>query len=129
MKFFLVENYVKEARVLLQDLVQPYRYDDDGLVTALNAAMYEIARIRPDILADCKYRGRLPKAKLLDDNIPELFSSDAQQEPVPIPPPYKMATIYYLCGNAQLRDVEDTTDVRAEGFMQKFNDAMTSLKG
>lgn len=129
MKLLQVQDYVTESRVLLQDEVPPYRYDDDGLVTALNTAMYEITRIRPDILTDLKYRSCLPKCAPLEENIPETFTLGDMQRIVPVPPAYKMATIYYICGNAQLRDVEDTTDQRAVEFMKKFNAAMITLQG
>lgn len=127
MRFFTVGDYVKEARIMLQDLVEPYRYDDDSLATALNAAMYEISRVRPDILLDAKYKTRLANARHLDDNIPEIFTAIDTSEPVPIPPPYKMAVVFYVSGYPQLRDTQDTTDARAAGFMGMFTKAMLSL--
>lgn len=127
MKFYRVADYMAEARVLLLDQVQPYRYDDDGLVTALNSAMYDIAKIRPDILADWRYKRPLSLQNGLEDNIPELFDPTNSGELVPIPAPYKMATVYYMVANLQLRDVEDSTDQRASIFMGLFKSQMTSV--
>lgn len=128
MRFFTVADYVAEARQMLQDEVgPPFRYDDNSLVTALNAAMYEISRVRPDILVDAKYRTRLKRVRLLDDNIPEVFTPGGFSEIVPIPPPYKMAVVFYVSGYPQLRDTQDTTDARAAGFMGMFTKAMLSI--
>lgn len=127
MHFFTVGDYITEARIMLQDMVQPFRYDDDSLATALNAAMYEISRVRPDILMDAKYRTRLSQVRRLDDNIPELFTSGDTSAEVPVPPPYKMAVVFYVSGYPQLRDTQDTTDARAAGFMSMFTKAMLSL--
>ena len=50
-----VQDYITDARVLLQDLISPYRYDDPSLLTALNVALLEARRLRADRGAD---RGR-----------------------------------------------------------------------
>jgi hypothetical protein len=53
-----VADYVSDARVLLQDTVEPYRYADTELVTGLNFALMECRKQRidlfprPDHLAD-----------------------------------------------------------------------------
>jgi hypothetical protein len=44
-----VADYVDDARVLLLDQVQPYRYDDTSLLTALNVALLEGRRLRADL--------------------------------------------------------------------------------
>lgn len=46
--------------------------------------------------------------------------------PVPIDPQYRMAFVYYLCGNAQLRDEEETQDTRAAFFMQAFKQSLVT---
>ena len=41
---------------------------------------------------------------------------------------YRMAFVYYMCGQAQLRDEEETQDTRAAAFLQLFERALTGGK-
>ena len=127
MNLATVSDYIAEARTLLQDLVQPYRYDDPSLVQALNNCFCEIERLRPDLLLSFKYLSRLPRN--LDPaliTVPSFSANDAT--PVYMAPQYRMSILYYMCGNAQLRDAEDTQDSRAAGFLAKFEAQMTEAK-
>lgn len=102
-----VAEYVARARVLLQDTVTPYRYSDDELVEALNLAVLEARKLRPDI-----FIGSF-------DELPEYSSSDTSEE-VDVDAQCRVAFLYYICGHAQLRDDEDTQDARASVFLNKF---------
>lgn len=104
-----VEQYLTEARRLLLDEVEPYRYPDVDLVDALNIGLLEARRIRPDLF--------LRKFDLPFFDTSGTIDTAAK---VPIDPMYRSSLIYYICGRAQLRDDESTTDQRAAGFMQKF---------
>lgn len=122
-----VQDYVSQARVLLQDLVQPYRYDDESLVTALNFSFYEIARVRPDILIGMTIIQRTsPLTSTGDADVPN-FSVSNITDAVPLPVMYRLAALYYVCGYAQLRDTEDVQDQRAVAFMNKFTAQMTTM--
>ena len=47
-----VADYMREARVLLQDTVPTYRYGDDSLISALNLAIMTARRNRPDLFME-----------------------------------------------------------------------------
>jgi hypothetical protein len=111
-----VQDYVTRARVLLLDQVAPYRYPDVDLVEALNEGIMESRRLRPDLMKDY-FRAALPD-----------FNTSGMSAAVPIDPQYRVAFVYYMCGNAQLRDEENTTDSRASAFLNKFVAQMTTLQ-
>lgn len=111
-----VQDYVDRARVLLQDQVAPYRYPDDDLVENLNMGILEARRLRPELLKSY-FRTTLPD-----------FSSSAMTASVPIDSMYRVAFVYYICGQAQLRDEENTQDTRAAAFLNKFVAQMISLQ-
>ena len=45
------DDAITQARHILQDRVEPYRYTQDELILILNTAMTEIRRLRPDAFA------------------------------------------------------------------------------
>lgn len=129
MNLFALEDYVEQARVLLQDTVaSPYRYDNESLVTALNNAMYEISRLRPDILIDGKYRQRSIKHQRLNADGMPLYTVGLMDDLVPIPPQYKIPVLYYIVGFVQLRDNEETQDSRASALLTRFIAQLTTLQ-
>jgi hypothetical protein len=111
-----VQDFVDRARVLLLDKELPYRYDTEDLVEALNEGILEARRLRPDLMKSY-FRTSLPD-----------FNTAAMSAEVPIDPQYRVAFVYYICGNAQLRDEENTQDTRAAAFLNKFVAQMTSLQ-
>lgn len=104
-----VQKYLDQARVLLQDTTEPYRYSNLDLVTALNLAFLEARRIRPDLM----------RAFFRDNEMPE-YVVGSLGATVEVDPQYRMAFVYYMCGNIQLRDEEENTDARAAQFLNKF---------
>lgn len=112
-----VQQYVTEARTLLQDLISPYRYTDDQLINGLNYALMEARKLRPDL-----FLGRWA------DN---LFAYDdtMMATPVPMDAMYRMALVFHLTGYTQLRDDESENDQRAAGFMQRFTSMMVGNIG
>lgn len=114
-----VADYVTEARTLLQDKVQPFRYPDLDLVDALNMAMLEASKLRPDLLIDLKYQNRVLRVqKTIAPEVAQYLIADATV--VQWPSQYKMPVLYYIIGMAQLRDTEDVEDKRAAAFLSKF---------
>ena len=112
----VVQDYVNAARVLLQDTVAPYRYDDASMIAELNNAILETKRVRPDLFFD--YRGKNPYPTFV-----------ALTDPVPFEDVYRPALTYYLVGKCTLRDEEDTDDKRGIGMVQKFTAQLISLPG
>lgn len=100
-----VADLVAHARVLVQDKSVPYRYSDDEFLTNLNSAVMESKRLRPDLWLRVV---TLPSYTLVDSTV---LTIDQQ---------YRMSLVYYMIGMAQLRDEEETTDVRAVSFLTKF---------
>jgi hypothetical protein len=111
-----VADYVAEARVLLQDKVQEYRYSDLELVNALNLGVMHARRMRSDLFLDS--HGTVPQFTV--DNI-------ASGTPFPMDVQYRVVFILFMVGYAQLRDEEDTQDARAIGFITKFTQQLVSL--
>lgn len=103
-----VGDYVQSARTLLQDEVEEYRYSTASLIDALNIGLMEIRRMRPDIMK-AYYRTAIPT-----------YTTSDTSTAVPLTDMYRSALLYYICGQAQMRDDEATQDARAGAFMQKF---------
>lgn len=110
-----VANYIADARVLLQDTVSPYRYETDELVENLNLGLLEMRRLRPDLLMS-SFRSTFPS-----------YSASFTSTTVAVDPQYRMALLYYICGQAQLRDDEATQDNRAVNFLNKFTSQMLTI--
>jgi hypothetical protein len=126
MMYFRVSDYLNATRTALQDLIAPYRYTDDRIVDALNAAMFEISRIRPDIFLDLKYQQPLKKGDT-NEGAPNMFMSTRLTDAVPIPAKYRLPIQWYMEGVLQLTDVTDTQDQRAQAFIAKFQTQLMSL--
>jgi hypothetical protein len=130
MALLLVSDYLAAARILLQDLVQPYRYDDPSLVAAINMAFTEMDRIRPDIAMAYRYAGRVQRNRSpMDDSVIPFptYTSASESTAVLCPPQYQNAVLYFVVGQGQLRDTEDTQDTRAAQFMQVFKQELLTL--
>jgi hypothetical protein len=110
-----VQDYVDRARVLLLDETTPYRYSDDSLVEALNLAILEMRRIRPDAMMSY-FRTSLPS-----------YTSASLSDTVAIDEQLRVAALYYVCGHAHLRDEEDTQDTRATAFLNKFTAQLLTI--
>jgi hypothetical protein len=136
--YYTATNYVAAARLTLQDAVAPYRYPDEDVVGALNIAMAELGRIRPDILLDLKYMRPIVKGDI-GDGVPGPYAvSDIAVNPdgtyntsqgtlVPISVKYTQAVNWFIAGWLQMYDVTDTQDQRAQGFMAKFQQHLLTL--
>lgn len=103
-----VQDYLDRCRVLLQDTIVPYRYADTDLVAALDMAIMEARRIRPELFQSY-FGAALPQ-----------YSGGSMSANVDIDVQYRTAFMYYMVGHAQLQDDENTTDARATVFLQKF---------
>lgn len=124
--YALVSEYLATARSLLQDLVAPYRYADADIVSALNIAVSEMQRLRPDIFLDLKYQRPLTKGDI-GDGIPGAYLSTDTNILVPVPTKYVTAIYWFITGWLQMYDVADTQDQRAQGFMAKFQQHILML--
>jgi hypothetical protein len=123
-----VVDYYNTVRSLLQDKIVPYRYADQDIIDALNAAMAAISRVRPDIFLDLKYQTRLWNGDLRD-GVPDLFltSDIVAGTIVPIPSDYVGPCHWYCAGWLQLYDVTDTQDQRAAAFLERSKSIFLGL--
>lgn len=120
----------------MQDRVSPYRYTDDQIVDALNVALEETQRIRPDIFLDLKYQQKIQPNDLDDGFISNYYASsdiafdtsnnyDPSNGPlVPIPSKYNDPILWYMGAHLQFLDVDDTQDQRGVAFLTKFSQRM-----
>lgn len=108
-----VADLVDNARVLLQDRVEPYRYETNQLVAALNIALQDARRIRPDIF--------LPTFKI------PVYSPADLSAVIKFPDFYKSALLFFVVGFAYIRDQEDTSDARAGILIAKFTQELTGV--
>lgn len=114
MALITVQDYITEARRLLQDTVAPYRYAESSFIEALSTAMLEARKMRPDLF--------LGRATL----VPE-YSSTSQS--VVFEPMYRPALTYYVAGRVLLADREDADEARAGAFITKFTTQLLTLEG
>jgi hypothetical protein len=109
-----VADYVADARTLLQDKISPYRYDDPSMLTALNAALLEARRIKPDLFVyNAEADGQVQSFTEVDETY------------VDIEPQFRLALLHGLCGHALERDQEDYQDQRATAFLALFTQGLT----
>lgn len=103
-----VAAYITEARALLLDEAVPYRYSDASIVSALNMAIEESYRLRPDMWLSF-FELPLPS-----------YVTATPAAVVVIPKGFKSAFLFYCVGLMQLRDGEDTSDSRAGSLLTAF---------
>jgi hypothetical protein len=104
-----VQDYIDAARFLLQDTVVTYRYGDADIVTALNLAVTELVRVRPDIYFVLLRTAAIP-----------VYVTSALNDVVNVDVRHTMPVLYFMVGYTQLSDEEDVQDARAAALMTKF---------
>jgi hypothetical protein len=105
-----VADYIADVRVLLQDIVPPYRYDDLSLLTAFNVTLLEARRVKADLFVyNIEVNGQAQAFTAVDDTY------------VAIEPSFRLAIEHGICGHALERDQEDVQDIRATVFLGLFN--------
>ena len=107
-----VADYVSSARVLLQDTYGPnYRYPSLDIVNALNFGLMRARQLRADLFI------------LSDGAVP--YYTDENDAPVPFEVMYREGLLNFIVGQIQLRDDEDTTDIRAAALKNAFVTQLT----
>lgn len=131
------QNIIDEARVILQDRTEPFRYSTGTLTSVLNRGLQELGRIRPDAFYD----------RFLTDDIlvPEVASSDADPDQDPdtvdededsvvaltanfdLPMMYYAPLVFWVAANGELTDDEFTDDGRVAVLIDKFKSMLVGL--
>jgi hypothetical protein len=113
-----VEDYIDDARTLLQDKIAPYRYTDDELLVALNGVLLDTRRLRPDL-----FLGDGTSTDLADV---QTFTSVDTTE-VDMEQGFRQAILYGMIGHATARDQEDVQDARSDKFMALWRTKLMTL--
>jgi hypothetical protein len=112
MRLTTVAEYIEDARVLLLDKVEPFRYTDTELLVAFNTALLEGRRLRADLFVT-----------RFGNSVPHYHAVSG--ETVPIEPQFRLGFVYGIVGQALMRDDEDVQDTRAASFMGMFDEILT----
>jgi hypothetical protein len=113
-----ITDYITDARTLLQDTIAPYRYDDGSLVIAMNVALLEGRRLRPDLFVFSRFaKGGVPSFQANDGTL------------LDIEEPFRLAFLHGLCAHALERDQEDIQDERSATFMKIFTNMLIGTIG
>lgn len=104
---FLLSDLIEQAREIVQDEVEPYRYSDVRLYRTLNTAFTEAYRIRPDLFVG------------LDFVIPYVAPADSG-DTFPLDQQFYLAFVDFVVATVEFSDDEWTIDNRAMAFLQMF---------
>jgi len=115
-----ITDYINDGRTILQDTIAPYRYTDDTLVTAMNVALLEGRRLRPDLFV-------YNKRPLGQHGVQSFQANDGTE--LIMEEPFRLAFLHGMLAHALERDQEDIQDERASIFMQFFNTILTGSAG
>lgn len=105
-----VGDAVTEARVILNDSAGD-RYTDAQLASDFNNAIAQAKMLRPD-------------AFILGEALPEFTTSEFTED-FPLAEIFFQSFVYYLAGNAELRDDEFAVDGRAMTLLAAFRRNLT----
>ena len=109
-----IDDTLTDARVILNDAAGD-RYTDAQLVSDFNNAISQTKMLRPDVFQ-------------LGEALPEIAVADLAQVPAtdfPLPEIFYQSFVYYLAGNAELRDDEFAVDNRAMTLLSVYRRNLT----
>lgn len=114
-----LDDLVIEIRLMLKDRRVPYRYPQSDIIEAINTALREVKRVRPDAFLGC----------CSDENggtvdMPDYTEADLGLTPTPMPFPideiFYTAVVFHVVGKIQLGDDEFAVDNRAMTLLASF---------
>ena len=109
-----IDDALTDARVILNDEAGD-RYTDAQLVSDFNNAISQTKMLRPDVF-------------ILGEALPEITVAELNQVPptaFPLPEIFYQSFVYYLAGNAELRDDEFAVDNRAMTLLTAYRRTLT----
>ncbi|MBW2451759.1 MAG: hypothetical protein JRF07_05320 [Deltaproteobacteria bacterium] len=109
-----IDDAIRDARVILND-EEGERYTDAELISDMNSAISMTKMLRPDVFR-------------LGETLPEFVVGDLNQSPptdFPLPDIFYQSFVYYLAGNAELRDDEFAVDNRAMTLLAAYRRNLT----
>ena len=111
---FTINQFASTVRAIVQD-VDGTRYPSSMLLGALNTALTELRRIRPDVLSIQEQIPHFPYTNMAADGNRELPVGDVFFGPL----------VSYVSGWLELSDDEFTTDGRAATLLARFTAQLT----
>jgi hypothetical protein len=106
-----LDTAVSTVRDLLQDTQDPYRNTDAKVVSALNIALVEARKLRPDLFIP-NLASYTPPGLITDD-----IGNDVD---LPIDPMYSTAVVEYVTGFLSMEDDEFAVGGRAVTLLNRF---------
>ena len=109
-----VDDARTDARVILNDTLGD-RYTDADLVSDFNSAISMTKMLRPDVFK-------------LGEALPEFTTADlglGTPTDFPLPEIFYQSFVYYMAGNAELRDDEFAVDGRAMTLLTAYRRNLT----
>lgn len=107
-----IGDIITDARVILNDSAGD-RYTDAQLISDLNNAISTTKSLRPDVF-------------ILGEALPEYTTADLAED-FPLPEIFAQSFVYYLTGNAELRDDEFAVDNRAMTLLGAYRRNLTGF--
>ena len=108
-----IESVLNQARFLLQDARTPYRYPQEQVLGALNLALGDVWRVRPDLFIT-KYAAGVPQFEVGDIAI-DVFPLETQ---------WTSPVVSFIVGWIASADDEFTENGRAAMFQQRFQQTL-----
>lgn len=113
-----ITDYINDARTLLLDNTEPFRYSDASLVAAMNVTLLEARRLRPDIFI---YNKLVNGSK-----VPSFQANDGTV--LVMEEQFRLAILHGLMGQTIMRDQEDIQDERSGAYMKIFSDMLIGVR-
>jgi hypothetical protein len=105
---FTVNNVIIEARMLVADETQPYRWSDVQMKDKVNEGLHAVFSERPDSYTEIV--------------VGPISDLDSLYDDVPLQPNFKAALIYYVAGNLiATRSSDKSLRVQGREFLTQFN--------
>jgi len=107
---------IERARRILQDEdTDNYRYSDESLADAVNDALLEVRRVRPDLFISASF------------SVTDVDFADMANVQIPIEDFYFQTLVYLTSGYQMLRDDEFSMDSRAVNLLNKGTAQLLSV--
>ena len=105
---FTVNNVITEARILVADEDQPYRWTESQMKDKVNEGLHAVFTERPDAYTQIA--------------VGPISDLDSLYDEVPLQPPFKQALIYYVAGHfLATRSSDKSIRVQGREFLTQFN--------
>lgn len=121
-----IDDALREARSIINDEDEPFRYSNASLLRILNTALREVYSLRPDAFVGNFHSGVLSANDAVDYTEDDLEVAPTETA-FPIDDRiFYSPVVLYVAGKAELSDDEFANDGRAMTILQAFRNNLTS---